>query len=300
MTDAGLTRRTLLTGAAGAAVVLGGGAVLGKHELNVHPSLRERLFGCGSTPPVPHDTQHQILTHTIQSKAMGRSMPFTVALPDAVAFGPDLGSRTSLILALPGEGGSATSITQHLGLQAFATAGGLPACVVSPGDVRSSYYHPRTDGTDVLAFLVDELVPHVEQSFPVGGSRDRRGLYGYSMGGFGALLIAQRRPEMFCAAAAASPAVFPSYSAAITGHSGTFDSQTDWDVNGVWQHLSSMGAVPIRIDCGNEDPFVATARQLISKIPGAVGQIGSGCHDVGFWRRAAPADIVFLKNQLSS
>jgi S-formylglutathione hydrolase FrmB len=285
--------------------VLGGGALLGEHELNVHPSLRERLFGCGDTPPIPHDTQHQVLTHTIQSKAMGRPMPYTLALPDAVAFGPALPTRTPLILALPGEGGSDTSITRHLGLQAFATSVGLNACVVSPGDVGSSYYHPRSDGTDMLAFLIDELVPHVERSFQVGGSRGARGLYGYSMGGYGALLIAQQRPEMFCAVAAASPAVFASYQAAITGHPHTFDSAADWQQWGLWEHLTAPGsvpngAVPVRIDCGDSDPFTPTARDLIAKIPGAVGHIGSGCHDVAFWRKAAPADIAFLKNHLSS
>jgi S-formylglutathione hydrolase FrmB len=152
----------------------------------------------------------------------------------------------------------------------------------------------------MLSFVLDELVPRVETDYSVGGSRGLRAIYGYSMGGYGALLIAQQRPDMLCAAAAASPAVFPSYEAAITGHPDTFDSAADWEQYGVWDHLDSMGQVPVRIDCGDADPFEKTARDLIDRIPGAVGHIGSGCHDIGFWRTAAPADLAFLKKHLSS
>jgi S-formylglutathione hydrolase FrmB len=120
------------------------------------------------------------------------------------------------------------------------------------------------------------------------------------MGGFGALLFAQQRPEVFCAAAAGSPAVFRTFHDAITGHPHTFDSEADWQRYGLWDHVDRMGDVPVRIDCGDADPFVDTARQLLRRIPNAVGGISSGCHEGGFWRRHAEADVQFLKNHLSS
>lgn len=103
---------------------------------------------------------------------------------------------------------------------------------------------------------------------------------------------------MFVAAAAASPAVFPSFHDAVTGHPHTFDSEADWQRYGVWNRLSSMGQVPVRIDCGDADPFAPTARQLLTRIPNATGAISSGCHDVAFWRRTAPAAFEFLKEFL--
>jgi S-formylglutathione hydrolase FrmB len=152
----------------------------------------------------------------------------------------------------------------------------------------------------MLAFLLDELVPHIEQTMHAGGSRSKRALYGVSMGGYGALLIAHLHPDRFCAAAVGSPAVFQTYQAAITGHAHTFDSASDWQRWGLWDQLGSGSWPAVRIDCGDADPFAPTARELLKRIPGAVGGISSGCHEGGFWRRHAADDIAFLKNQLSS
>ncbi|HVW80327.1 MAG TPA: alpha/beta hydrolase-fold protein [Mycobacteriales bacterium] len=292
--DAGrISRRALLVGAAGAVVVLGGGAAGADYEIDQHPTWRAKLFGCGSEPALPSRGSYTVHTGAIESKAMGRSMPYSVAMTAS----NDLGQQP-LVLALPGEGASSSQIPDAVGLPNYANAIGLFGCIVSPGDVGSSYYHPRNDGTDMLTFLLDELVPHIERALPVGGSRATRALYGLSMGGYGALLLAQRRPDMFCAAAVASPAVFPTYQAAITGHPGTFDSESDWQRYGVWDQRSAIGSVPIRIDCGDADPFAATARHLLDDIPGAVGSIGSGCHDIAFWRKTAAQDLAFLKSHL--
>jgi S-formylglutathione hydrolase FrmB len=290
-----VSRRTLLMGAAGTVAVLGGGDEPATTEIDTHPSLRQRLFGCGSTPSLPPKGSYQTNILPVRSKAMGRVVPVAISLPDGHFY--DL----PLIVALPGEGAALYDVAYRIGLPNYANQAGMPACILSPGGVGSSYYHPRTDGTDMLAFVVDELVPYAEESLAyIGGSQAKRAIYGYSMGGFGALLIAQQRPDLFCAAVATSPAVFPSYDAAITGHPHTFDSQADWERYGVWEHLSQMGSVPIRIDCGNADPFAPTARRVLGSIKGAVGSIDDGCHDIGFWRRQAPREMAFLKAHLSA
>lgn len=296
MSDAGrISRRTLLVGAAGGAVVLGAGLGVADYEIHQHPTWRAKIFGCGSTPPLPR-SDYRVSSSTLFSRPMKGEMPYTVALPPQSR----MRSGLPLVLALPGEGGQATDFVNLVGLPGYATSSGFDACFVSPGNVGSTYYHPRSNGTDMLAFIVDELIPTVEHFAGVGGSRDRRAVYGFSMGGFGALLFAELGPGAICAAAAASPAVFPSYHDAITGHPGTFDSASDWQRWGVWARLSEMGKVPVRIDCGDADPFAPVARQLIARIPGAVGHIGTGCHDVGFWRRAAPAELAFLQQHLTA
>ena len=251
-------------------------------------------MACGNTPSLPPIGNYQFNVMPLRSRALDRVVPVSVAMPDGDF--PAL----PVIIALPGEGGDMYSVGHHLGLPNYAHQAGLKACILSFGDVGSSYYHPRSDGTDMLAFIVDELVPQAEQGIANIASRHpKRALYGYSMGGFGALLVAQERPEMIRAAVAASPAVFPSFDDAVTGHPHTFDSKADWERYGVWNRLTSMGEVPVRIDCGDADPFAPTARQLLAKIPNAKGAISSGCHDVGFWRRTAPTAMEFLKEFLT-
>jgi enterochelin esterase family protein len=57
-----------------------------------------------------------------------------------------------------------------------------------------------------LAFLTDELIPHVEAGLPVSGKREERGILGTSMGGLAALYFAYARPDVFGMTAVQSPA----------------------------------------------------------------------------------------------
>lgn len=45
--------------------------------------------------------------------------------------------------------------------------------------------------------VVRELVPHLDANFRTVAAREGRSLHGYSMGGFGALKLGFKHPEMF-------------------------------------------------------------------------------------------------------
>jgi S-formylglutathione hydrolase FrmB len=289
-----VSRRGLLIGAAGAAVALAAGGGGLDYELHRDPSLRRRLFGCGATKAIPRST-YALTSGTMQSAAMGNAEPWLVALP------PDHrpGEPLALVLVLPGLNGGPTDLTTGAGLPGFATAARLRLAFACPGGAGSTYYHPRADGTNCFAWITEEFLPMVETRFGVGGARERRGVYGSSMGGFGALLIGLKRPDLVSAVAASSPAVFPSYHAAITGHPDTFDSPADWATWGFWEQAATMRDVAVWIDCGNADPFEPTARALLHRIPGAAGGISSGCHLASFWRQHATTQLHFLATHLT-
>jgi S-formylglutathione hydrolase FrmB len=297
-----ISRRSLLIGGAGAVVVIGGGLAGFDHELGQHPGLRADVFGCGSTPAIPH-SDYTVTTGSYSSPAMHTDVPWEFAIPSKYVRDPGLPSQHGplpLVVVLPGEGGQPHDMVTGIGLPGWASAAKLDLAFASPGGAGSTYYHPRADGTNSYEWVTEEFIPLIERRFTVGGSRATRAIYGNSMGGFGALLIAMRRPDLVAAAVGSSPAVFASYHAAITGHPHTFDSEADWARWGLWEHLGSFNTVPVRIDCGNADPFEATDRALLARIPGAVGGISSGCHDIGFWRRNATTQLRFLAAHLSS
>jgi S-formylglutathione hydrolase FrmB len=80
--------------------------------------------------------------------------------------------------------------------------------LVHPNGGRSfytNYYDGRLKWED---FVVKELVAHVEATYRVSKGRRNRSIAGTSMGGFGALKIAMRYPELYGAAAGHSPIVF--------------------------------------------------------------------------------------------
>jgi pimeloyl-ACP methyl ester carboxylesterase len=297
-----ISRRSLLIGGAGAVVVIGAAGAGFDHELGQHPGLRADVFGCGSTPAIPH-SNYTVSTGAYRSTAMHAELPWEVAIPWSYVSNPRLSASRGplpLVVVLPGEGGQPADMVTRIGLPGWASAARLDLAFASPGGAGSTYYHPRADGTNAFAWVTEEFLPMIERKFTVGGSRANRAVYGNSMGGFGALLVAQQRPDLVCAAVGSSPAVFPTYHAAITGHPHTFDSAADWERWGLWEDLGALDKVPVRIDCGNGDPFEATARTLLARIPGAVGAIGGGCHDDGFWRREASIELRFLDEHLTS
>ncbi|MBV9486311.1 MAG: hypothetical protein JO246_09665 [Frankiaceae bacterium] len=247
-------------------------------------------------PPIP-PSNYRTVDGTYDSDAMRSRMDWEIALPPRLDAGP---APAPLVLVLPGASGVPTDLTTGVGLTGFATAAGLGMAFACPANGGPLYYHPRASGLDPMAWILDEFLPMIERRFGVGGSTANRAIYGTSMGGYGALMFAAQRPRQFCAAVACSPAIYESFDAAVTGHPITFDTQSDWDRWGLWNRLSDLNGVPVMINCGDADPFAVSARQLLSRIPGAVGGIGRGCHDFGIWRRSAPAQLEFLAGHFTA
>ena len=84
------------------------------------------------------------------------------------------------------------------------------------------------------------------------------------MGGYGALLLGARLgPARTAAICAVSPALWTSSGATAPG---AFDGADDYAANSVWG-LPALGSIPIRIDCGNSDPFYSATKQFIAQLP---------------------------------
>ena len=140
--------------------------------------------------------------------------------------------------------------------------------------------------------VVDELLPVLRQHTGVV----RTGLIGSSMGGYGALYLAGRHPDVFSAVAVGSPALWPRYEVSAPG---AFDSAADFHAHDVFGFINQLQQMPVRVDCGTDDPFVAMARRLRSALPRADGKISAGFHDSSYWRSIAPDQIRFLVGALT-
>ena len=124
-------------------------------------------------------------------------------------------------LVLHGRGGNAQTAFDTLGLNGFlnrhVATGGAPFALVSI-DGGEGYWHPRADGDDPLGMVVHELLPRLRDE---GLRADAIAATGWSMGGYGALLLARESGRdslagtRVVAAAALSPALFPSYEESI-------------------------------------------------------------------------------------
>ena len=79
--------------------------------------------------------------------------------------------------------------------------------VIMPDGGDLWYRDSADDSSKYETFFFDELIPDVERRFRVKRDAADRAIAGLSMGGYGSLLYATRRPEMFSACYAMSAAI---------------------------------------------------------------------------------------------
>ncbi|HET7487582.1 MAG TPA: alpha/beta fold hydrolase [Acidimicrobiales bacterium] len=275
-----LSRRSLLT--AGTVATAGAGAlVVGERERG-----RRWLHSAGILHSPDHPAPHATVAvdeEMLASRHMGGPVAWAAAVPDA--------TPEALVLCLHGRNGTHRTAFDAIGVHRFVAAGALPWVVVGVDGGRDSYWHRRVDGTDARAMVFEELLPELDARH----GRLPLALLGWSMGGFGALAAAAAHPDRVAAAAAASPALWSAFGQTAPG---AFDSAADFAANDVFRSTDVLRRLPVRIDCGDEDPFASAAHRLAAALPGAEAAFGTGFHDSAFWRSRVPAQLAFLAKTL--
>src|SRR5262249_29664938 len=107
---------------------------------------------------------------------------------------------------------------------------------------------------DPMGMVLGELIPRC-QRIGLGLGNRQIGALGISMGGYGAILLAERYPEVFRAAAAISPAIWTSYEQARSVNPGAYASASAFAAADAVTHASSLKGVAVRVATGLEDPF---------------------------------------------
>lgn len=259
----------------------------------------DRALGLGEVAgPVPSGTVGPVRFERFASTARRRDVTWGLFLPPGVA-----ADGLPLALLLHGRGGSAHAAQDLLHVESFLAdhvrRGGAPLAVVSV-DGGDRYWHPRRDGDDALAMITGELLPRAGRA---GLAVDRIAAFGYSMGGYGALLLARQSEAdrlgglQIAAAAASSPALFAS---AAASSPGAFDDAADW---ARWGDLAAHPGVrrtPLSVSCGTSDPFAHQTERYRDHCAHAPdGGLGTGRHDGGYWRSRLPEQLDFLAAHLT-
>jgi hypothetical protein len=191
-----LSRRQLLRWSAlGGVVILGGGAAvfeLVDHSvLPGHQALITFLGNCDvSVPPMTFSPLGPMDSGTFFSRARNQSVGYTIAYPP----GNDSGSELPLVVMLHGFGGNHTNAVAGMSpAQALALHVDdkplAPMAMVTV-DGGGGYWNPHPKDNP-MAMVVDELIPMC-QGIGLGRPPHKIGTMGISMGGYGALLLAER------------------------------------------------------------------------------------------------------------
>jgi len=281
-----LSRRKLLTGiGAGAGVVVAGGAGAWVLLGDAH---RQRLLNEAGLDPGPDGhvapSGVTITSGQLMSTYMHRSVGWSLSTPTRPA--------QAVIYCLHGFGGDHTFAFDQIHLPDVVESVDAPLAVASVDGGPDSYWHLRADGTDAMAMLLDEFIPFVQRRT----NTSRAALLGWSMGGYGALLAAERVPERVFAVAAASPALWTSPGQTAPG---AFDSAADFYRFDVFRGEQQLDGLTVRVDCGTSDPFYQAVRRFVAGLPpGHQGSFGPGFHEAGYWRSVAPAQVTTIARAL--
>ncbi len=243
-------------------------------------------------PTAPAQTAPTMVTGSFASAARGG-----VTTDWAIARPPGQTTALRPMIALHGLGGSASSVMAGGVEQGLAQAvdAGLPPFAVVSVDGGGSYWHKRASGEDCGAMVLNELIPLLETQHL---DTSRVAFLGWSMGGYGALLLGGRLgPVRTAAICAVSPALWLSPGAAAPG---AFDGADDWSANSVFG-LPALTSIPIRVDCGDSDPFYSATKRFIAQLPNPpAGGFSPGGHNGGFWSSQLPAELTWMAPLLTA
>lgn len=251
----------------------------------------------------------------LRSKILSRAVHYCIVLPPS--FDADKTRQFPILYFLHGLGDN-EQFFLHSGAwnltEDMRARGELKDFLVATPDADATFYINSKDGKDRYEdFLLQEFLPYVEKHYRVIPGRGHRAIAGISMGGYGALHLAFRHPQLFVSASAHSPALIDKLPAFLgpTPNSprarvlgAVFGSPPDpafWDRNSpiTLARTASLAALKIYFDCGDQDDYgfevgaaaldkVLTARRVAHEF-----HIYPGRHDPSYFAEHLPASLVF-------
>jgi len=151
----------------------------------------------------------RIKSAALEGNLLGDPAEQEVAVYLPPGYDASTSTRYPVLYLLHGIGGGFTDWTQHWNLRgsmdAVLAAGGAPFLVVMPNGANrlgGGFYMDSPVSGKWESYLVRELIPMIERDFR---TTNVRGIAGHSMGGFGALRLVMRFPDLFNSVYAMSP-----------------------------------------------------------------------------------------------
>lgn len=132
----------------------------------------------------------RITFHAVNSAALGRTLPVAVVAPAGVA-----AAGTPVLFLLHGRGRHHRSLIDALAARAALLT--APFFVVLPQGEDGWYIDSPAKPADRYDAYLAEVVAWADRTLPISRAAARRGIAGWSMGGYGAVRFAQTHPGTF-------------------------------------------------------------------------------------------------------
>lgn len=186
---------------------------------------------------------------------------------------------------------------------------GLPLIVVMPDGGRG-FYTDAAEGARYEAAIVTDLIGFIDRTFHTRADRAGRAVGGLSMGGYGAVKLALKHPDLFCSANSHSGAV-------AFGHKPLPEEATEFrrilgseaangggpnDCFALAEQVGRAQLPAIRIDCGVDDFLIEDNRSfhdhlLALDLPHEYAEY-PGAHDWAYWDTHVQEAVAFHSKNL--
>jgi pimeloyl-ACP methyl ester carboxylesterase len=226
---------------------------------------------------IPDAAEGEVHLDTVYSHARGRDVSLFTAVP--AGYGSGKGLPVCVIL----HGASARPADyQPFGFAKFLTEAvkrGAPPFALAGADGGLLWWEPgHAPNDDPGKMVTDEMPGWLAQR---GFDASKTAAWGWSMGGYGVLRLAESDPKLWRAVAAFSPAV--SEGDAVFGGAGALAGPK----LGVW--------------CGTSDPLYPTVQKLVAALPQKPDPLsyGPGAHTRVYWDSVTLPAFAFIGASLA-
>ena len=285
---------------------------------------------CGSKPAPQPDFKRYSSGLTVKSSLLRPgaeiSVPYEILLPADYVSNPE--RRYPVVYMLHGLGDNQSSWNGNW-LQvenkikyAENNAGLEPMIYVFPNG-WDYYYSNFFDGSrNYMDMFIQEFIPHIDSKYRTLADRGHRAVVGYSMGGFGAMVLPMKHPEVFSVSAPLSMSF-------RTDQQYMTESQSGWDnqwgrifggagesgegrltayykqhcplYQFVPENREALSAVRWFLTCGDNEEQLLVANDALHQLMMDNGyaheyRVGDGGHSGSYWRSALDEVLPYIQN----
>lgn len=235
----------------------------------------------------------EIETRELHSSALDQDVKLNVLLPDG--YKDDAARRYPAIYLLHGYGGD---FNEWKKVGVVEEAAKLPAIIVMPEGDKSFYVNHHEDPKGRWEdYITKEVIEYADKNFRTQPDREHRGISGLSMGGYGAVVLGLRHPELFASVASHSGALgVPG--ATVGGEIADrlkkifgpdeAKGRKDYDLFLQIQELPAEKRPHIYIDCGSRDFLLDSNRKFVAHLASLKVDYEyretPGAHEYSYWK----------------
>lgn len=285
------------------------------------------IGGCANEdgPVVNIPFERLLVDQKFESTILHQSIDYAVLLPEGYN---ESDERYPVVYLLHGYGDDERAWYMNGGLLTYVDLYKeeiVPMIYVMPQGFNRYYIDKYNGNYPYMEMFVDEFIPAIDERFRTKADKSQRAVMGYSMGGYGALILPAMNPDVFTISIPLSMS-FRTDAQYVAESQGSFDNQ--WAPNfgphsgasGTarlsdyfkerspfhffdQENLTAYEGLKILIDCGDDEESLSFTNDNLhtlmrtKEIPHEY-RVRNGGHSFDYWKKSYREALLFISNSV--